>query len=61
MSLLLPPDTNSLKNVQKLCEISDAYESNSQLDALFVEAFKEIIVWHRKHNYNTPRKRNNNL
>jgi phenylacetate-coenzyme A ligase PaaK-like adenylate-forming protein len=55
MLLLLPPDTKTLQNVQKLCEISDAYDSSETLDALFVEAFKEIITWHKKHNsfYNT--------
>jgi len=50
MSVLLPPDTTALKNLKKLCEISDAYESSDELDALFVDAFKEIISWHKKHN-----------
>ncbi|EQB34399.1 hypothetical protein M947_10990 [Sulfurimonas hongkongensis] len=50
MSLLLPPDATTLKNVQKLCEITDAYASSDELDALFVDAFKEIISWHRNNN-----------
>lgn len=50
MSLLLPPDTTALKNVRKLCEITDAYASSDELDSLFVDAFKEIISWHRKNN-----------
>jgi len=50
MSLLLPPDANALKNLQKLCEITDAYTSSDELDALFIDAFKEIISWHRKNN-----------
>ena len=50
MSKLLPPDTTALQNVQKLCEVTDAYASNGELDALFVDAFKEIISWHRNNN-----------
>ncbi len=50
MSKLLPPDTIALENVKKLCEITDAYASSAKLDTLFVDAFKEIISWHRTNN-----------
>ena len=50
MSPLAPPQKNSLKNVQKLCEITHAYKSSDALDTLFVDAFKEIITWHKKNN-----------
>jgi len=50
MSLLFPPDKNALQSVRKLCEVTDAYASSDELDALFVDAFKEIISWHRKNN-----------
>ena len=50
MPTLCPPDAINLKSVLKLCEVSDAYASSDELDALFVDAFKEIVSWHRKNN-----------
>ncbi len=50
MSPLAPPQKDSFTNVQKLCELRDAYESSDALDRLFVDAFKEIIIWHKKNN-----------
>lgn len=50
MSKLLPPDLKNLQNVQKLCEYPDAYAKTEELDVLFVEAFKEIVQWHKKNN-----------
>lgn len=50
MGTLLPPDVNNLVSVQKLCEISDSYASSDDLDTLFINAFKEIISWHKENN-----------
>ena len=50
MSPLAPPQKDSFTNVQKLCELRDAYESSDALDRLFVDAFKEIITWHKNNN-----------
>jgi len=50
MSFLLPPSPKTLSNVQKLCEVSIPYETNDANDRLFVDAFKEIITWHKKNN-----------
>lgn len=50
MSPLAPPQKDSFTNVQKLCELTHAYESSDALDRLFVDAFKEIITWHKNNN-----------
>lgn len=50
MSKLLPPASDSLRSVAKLCEVSTPYESSDALDALFVDAFREILSWHKKNN-----------
>jgi len=50
MSFLLPPNPKTLSNVQKLCEVSTPYEIDDENDRLFVDAFKEIITWHKKNN-----------
>ena len=61
MTTLLPPDTQNLQHVQRLCEQSDPYASSEALDQLFIEAFKEIIAWHQKNNpfYNSLLEKNN--
>jgi len=48
MKDLIPPDIKQLQNVKKLCEIKTPYDSNPDLDKLFIKAFKEIIKWHKK-------------
>jgi len=47
---LLPPDIKNLSSVEKLCKYTQPYESSEELDKLFVKAFKQIVVWHQKHN-----------
>ena len=49
-SSLCVPDPNSLQNVQALCDRSRPYEVSNEADALFVEAMKEIIHWHKNNN-----------
>lgn len=44
------PDTKRLKSVQLLCDIREPYRPHSDADALFLEAMKEIIDWHRSRN-----------
>jgi len=50
MNKLTPPDKLKLKSVQKLCENSNPYEHSDELDKLFLEAFKEIVTWHKENN-----------
>jgi phenylacetate-coenzyme A ligase PaaK-like adenylate-forming protein len=50
MGTLHPPHPEQLANLQQLCEYAEPYKSETHLDNLFIEAFKEIIIWHRKHN-----------
>lgn len=41
------PDESRLASVLKLCALSEPYRFDSQADALFVEAMKEIVTWHK--------------
>jgi hypothetical protein len=43
---LTVPDSKALSHVQKLCDISDPYNSSATTDLLFMSAMKEIITWH---------------
>lgn len=35
--------------VQKLCDIDTPYETTKELDQLFIEAMREIVLWHQSH------------
>ncbi len=50
MEKLQPPEPRKLLKLQQLCEYSDPYVHNDELDELFTGAYKEIIIWHREHN-----------
>lgn len=50
MNALLPPEPDCFSKLQELCEYSDAYVHTEELDKLFIEAFKEILTWHKSHN-----------
>ena len=39
-----------LKNIQKLCEISNPYKITKESDGLFVKAMRENVVWHADNN-----------
>lgn len=39
-----------LENADKLCNIADAYNHSSEINALFVEGMKEITRFHQEHN-----------
>jgi phenylacetate-coenzyme A ligase PaaK-like adenylate-forming protein len=39
-----------LKTIQKLCEISNPYQATNETEALFVQAMRENIEWHRAGN-----------
>jgi acyl-protein synthetase LuxE len=43
---LTVPDPVELPHVQQLCDVSDAYRSDAEADALFVAALRETIGWH---------------
>ncbi len=44
------PDLESLGSVQKICDTLSPYQKTPQTEALFDEAMKEIIEWHRMRN-----------
>jgi len=44
------PNLQELPNVQALCDINRPYETTEELDTLFVQAMKEIVQWHSRHN-----------
>ncbi len=46
-NLLSPLGKNS--SLQKLCDIKTPYLKSKELDLLFFDAMKEIILWHQKH------------
>lgn len=50
MEPLLSPSSTQLHAVEKLCEIDMPYTDDPKIDTLFIEAFKEIICWHRENN-----------
>lgn len=50
MSTLLPPDPSRLHHIQRLCEKREPYLTTGDNDALFMNAFKEIVAWHQDYN-----------
>ncbi|WP_028585023.1 LuxE/PaaK family acyltransferase [Desulfogranum mediterraneum] len=50
MQPIQPPEPVQLSQLQKLCEYATPFASNAELNGLFVDAFKEIIAWHKVHN-----------
>lgn len=42
-------DKSKLASVEKLCLLEDPYEINDQTNDLFVEAMKEVLLWHCEH------------
>lgn len=50
MEKLTVPSKELLPNVQKLCDLTNPYETNADTDELFVSAMKENTLWHMERN-----------
>ncbi|GHV83766.1 acyl-protein synthetase [Spirochaetia bacterium] len=40
---------NNINTVEKLCAVKDAYKHDTETDKMFVEAMKEIVLFHKEH------------
>ena len=50
MGKLQPPEPEKFSKLQQLCEYSEPYLKNDKLDQLFIDAYKEILLWHNDNN-----------
>lgn len=50
MNDIPPPDMNLLKNVYDFCNLKNPFETTAETDKLMLNAFREIIQWHKSQN-----------